>query len=338
MIAIAAELSKLQAPRPVETLFLGGGTPSILPEALMDRMCDELARWLPLAKDGEWSIEANPLDVQDDYCRHLCRRGMNRISIGGQSFQSHKLRQLERDHSGADLLASIECAMRHFDSVSIDLIFASPGESRSDWCSDLEMAIASGVPHISTYGLTYEKGASFWSKEKKGVLVRLSEDEELALYEEAIDRLTTAGYEHYEVSNFAKPGHRCRHNETYWNGGSWWAFGPSAARYVAGVRSVNHRGTLEYLRRIRNGFSPVDEMEILNEEQSIRDRFVFGMRRLQGVNWATLRNEASAQVADSIEASLQKHIQAGWVTREGDIVRLTHQGLLISDGLWKEYL
>jgi oxygen-independent coproporphyrinogen III oxidase len=336
--ALEIELSELKIPRPVETLFLGGGTPSILPRGPMERMLSLLRVWLPMHPHGEWSMEANPLDITDSFCRHVKSLGVNRLSIGGQSFHSAKLKRLERDHSPEQLKESVWIAMEHFDSVSLDLIFAAPDETLEGWHSDLNQATQLGVQHVSTYGLTFEKGARFWGMRQRHEIDSVPEDLELELYKSAIDFLCQHGFEHYEISNFAKPGNSCRHNQNYWLGKPWWAFGPSAARYVGGNRSVNHRGTLEYIRRIENHHSAVDEFERLTPEQMVRERFVFGMRQLAGVNWGALKSETELAVGQSMEIAIEKHVAAGWMIRDGDQIRLSREGLFISDALWSEYL
>ncbi len=336
--ALEIELSELKQPRPVETIFLGGGTPSIMPSDSMARLMNMLQRWLPMSETGEYSMEANPLDVTEAFCRQIASLGVNRLSIGGQSFQPWKLKQLERDHSPEQLIGCIELAMQHFSFVSLDLIFAAPNETLADWQSDLKMAIELGVQHVSTYGLTYEKGARFWGMRERHEIESVPEELELDLYKEAIETLTSHGMEHYEISNFGKPGHQCRHNQNYWQGKPWWAFGPSAARYVGGIRSVNHRGTLEYIRRIEQDRSPVAEFEPLTPEQMIREKFVFGMRQLVGVDWEALKSEADIATVNSMDAVIQRHLEAGWMVRDGKNVCLSRDGLFISDALWSEYL
>ena len=336
--ALEIELSELIQPRPVETIFVGGGTPSILPEQQMDRLLRMLLHWMPISSTGEWSMEANPLDVTDEFCEQTSSLGVNRLSIGGQSFQLSKLQRLERDHSPAQLTASVKCAKKYFSSISLDLIFAAPDETLVGWRDDLKSAIELDVQHISTYGLTFEKGARFWGMRERHEILSLPEELELELYKEAMKSLCDNEFEHYEISNFAKPGHACKHNQNYWLGTPWWAFGPSAARFVGSNRSVNHRGTIEYIRRIEQNRSPVEELEHLSLDQKIRERFVFGMRQLAGVNWNSLKSEAETSTRNSIEEVILRHIEAGWMLRDGENVCLSRDGLFISDALWSEYL
>lgn len=339
LAALEIELGAMVEPRPVQTLFLGGGTPSILPLQLMERLLSLLARWLPLHGDNrEWSIEANPIDITPDRLALWRSFGIDRISLGGQSFDENKLLTLERDHTPKQLRTAIDLAQRTMGSVSLDLIFAAPGERLHVWERDLASAIACDLDHISTYGLTYEKGAKFWGQRERHQLKTVSEDDELAMYAMAIDTLSSSGFEHYEISNFARPGHPCRHNQTYWQGKPWWAFGPSAARYIGNIRSVNHRSTLTYLRRIEAGVSPVYEREVLNDSQKIRERFVFGMRQMAGVDWLELASHCDAETRNAMGAKIAEHLEAGWMQCEGDRVRLTRRGLFVSDSLWHHYL
>ncbi|XZE43000.1 radical SAM family heme chaperone HemW [Pirellulaceae bacterium SH467] len=349
LTALERELKGLQVPRSVQTIFLGGGTPSILPLPLLSRLLDLLHGWLPISQDAdvarihdspstEFSIEANPLDITHAFCQSCVQHGIDRISIGGQSFQPSKLQRLERDHSPTQLRHAIAIAKEHFARVSVDLIFGAPDESIDDWCRDLDALIATEIGHVSTYGLTYEKGAKFWSLREKGMLAPVSEDCELNMYEEAIDRLTAAGFVHYEVSNFCKPGEQCVHNQAYWMGRPWWAFGPSAARYVGNRRSVNHRSTLEYLKRLESDKSPVDESEDLNEDQRLRERFVFGMRQLQGVPWDSWKKSGPNESVAHIDSNIRRHIEHGWMQKVEDRIALTRKGLMLSDSLWSEYL
>ncbi len=246
--ALEWELALLETPRLVETIFLGGGTPSHLPPGALRRLLRLVEHWFPFTAGGEFTIEANPLDLTNELLHEMDESAVTRISLGVQSFQAEKLRLLERDHSGEDVrLLMHSLADRERWSTSLDLIFGAPGESLEDWSLDLDEAVSLRPDDISLYGLTFERGTSFWSRRLKGELRSQEEEAERAMYLAAIDRLTAAGYEHYETSNFALPGHRCRHNETYWAAHAYYGVGPGAARYVDGVRSSNHRSTTTWL-------------------------------------------------------------------------------------------
>jgi oxygen-independent coproporphyrinogen-3 oxidase len=336
--AIGTELSWLETPQSVETIFLGGGTPSILSPWLMERLLGSIRTWLPIQGAREWTIEANPRDITQSNLDLWRSFGINRISIGGQSFQPRKLKMLERDHSPEELSKAIELALTRMNRVSLDLIFAAPGETLDEWQADLKGCIGSGIGHVSTYGLTFEKGARFYGQLQRQQIAKVDEQLELDMYNLAIDTLGAVGIEHYEISNFAIEGQECQHNQAYWNSDRWWGFGPSAASYLGNTRSVNHRGTLQYLRRIQEESSPIDEQDQLTEDQQHRERFVFGMRQRKGVVWDQIQVGFSRGTCDAIQRVLEKHIAQGWIEQVGQRVRLTRAGLVISDGLWHEYL
>ena len=224
-------------------------------------------------------------------------------------------------------------------SLAFDLIFAAPGETLAVWRKDLETAPSPEPDHVSTYGLTYERGARFWSQRARGLLPNVDEDLERAMYELAIDMLTDAGFEHYEVSNFAHPGHRCRHNEAYWLGDEYFGIGPGAARYVAGRREVNHRSTTNYLRRVLDGKLATAESEELSPEDRAREkRLVFRLRRLEGIDCRVFERLTGFSVLQLVGDSLSRFLQAGFLEQINHQVRLTRKGLLLSDSIWPEFL
>lgn len=335
--AVTRELANLGCPQTVNTIFIGGGTPTLLPPEPMERLFEAMRRWIPLATDGEWSIEANPQDVDRDLCRRLRKNGISRISLGGQSFDSAKLQMLGREHTGEQLASGIDLASQWFDDVAVDLIFGVPGENMQVWKSDLRTATALGANHISTYGLTYEKGARYWGQLQKGEIVAIPEETELEMYLYAIATLTEHGMNHYEVSNFAKPGSECRHNQTYWQGDAWLGFGPGAAGYVGGTRSVNHRSTVKYLQRMEAGQSPVAESQTLDWSTRTRERFIFGMRQLQGINWRAFESFGEPQTVQAVAEQIPKHVALGFLEWQSGYIRLTPRGLPISDSLWVDY-
>jgi oxygen-independent coproporphyrinogen-3 oxidase len=336
--AIAAELAWLGTPRPVDTLFFGGGTPTQLPADRLARLIQLARRWFPLADGYELSIEANPADVTDDLLAQLAELGVSRISLGGQSFDQAKLVRLERDHTPEQLSAAVTISKRWMQSVSVDLIFGVPGESLAGWQHDLDTLLALKPDHVSTYGLTFERGTAFWSRLNHGQLARLDEDLEATMYAAAIDTLAAAGLEHYEVSNFARPGHRCRHNEIYWAGGGYYAAGPGAARFVDGRRELNHRSTTTWLRRVLGGQSPVAESEILPPADRARELLVFGLRRLAGVDRQSFCQVTGFEIDQLVGRELAELARLGLMRVEPDGVRLTRAGLFVSDAIWPRLL
>lgn len=326
------------APREVDTLYFGGGTPTHLSAALLRQLAHFVLKWHPLADGHEWTVEGNPADTNAGMIDTLATLGVTRLSLGSQSFHAEKLLLLERDHEAADIAEAVRLAKGAGLQVSLDLIFATPGETLASWSDDLSAVIALEPNHISTYGLTFEQGTEFWNRKAKGELVEADEELQREMYALAIDRLTDSGFEHYEVSNFAKPSCRSRHNQVYWSGDGYYAAGPGAARYVGGVRETNVRSTTAYLERVLAGKSPVAEHEELSGEARAREVLVFGLRRMEGVSRAEFHARTGYSVDELVAKPLKKFVDLGLLSDDGDWIRLTREGLFVSDAIWPEML
>jgi oxygen-independent coproporphyrinogen-3 oxidase len=340
--ALALELTALERPREVDTLFLGGGTPTHLEPPQLARLLEQVQHWFPLAPGGEFSIEANPIDLADNVARErsavLAAAGVTRVSLGAQTFRADKLRLLERDHDAAAIRRALELARGFANSVSLDLIFGAPGETLDQWQADLDAALELEPDHVSTYGLTFERGTRFWSRKLHGELAQLPEEIERDMYALAIDRLIAAGFEHYEVSNFARPGHRCRHNEVYWAGAEYFAAGPGAARYVAGRREVNHRSTLTWIDRLERGQSPVAESETLDAEDRARELLVLALRRREGIARDEFQRRTGHEIDALVGRELARYTDLGLFAEEHGRLVLTRKGLYVSDAIWPAFL
>ncbi len=338
LAGIETELSWLGMPRPVDTMYFGGGTPTYLSPAHLLQLCEVALKWHPLAEGYEWTVEANPGDIDPEKIQTLSTQGVNRLSLGSQSFRSQKLTLLERDHSAEDICSTVELSRQSGISVSLDLIFGTPGETLAQWESDLTQAIRLEPDHISTYGLTFERGTQFWNRLQHHELIPVAEELERDMYLMAIDRLAEAGFDHYEISNFARPEHRSRHNEIYWSGQGYFAAGPGAARYVAGVRQTNHRSTTTYLRRVQRGESPVAEEERLDDLARAREVLVFGLRRIAGIERTTFATQTGFTLEELAAEAIRRFVDLGMLVDDGERVCLTREGLLISDSLWPELI
>jgi oxygen-independent coproporphyrinogen-3 oxidase len=338
LAALATELSWLNAPREVDTLYFGGGTPTYLAPEPLRRLCDLVLKWHPLAAGYEWTVEANPGDLDAQRLAVLADCGVNRLSLGSQSFHARKLNLLERDHTATDIERAVALSRQAGMAVSLDLIFGVPGETLEDWQADLQQALALAPEHVSTYGLTFEQGTQFWNRRQHGELASIDEELERDMYLAAIDTLNAAGFEHYEVSNFARPGKRSRHNETYWSGRGYFAAGPGASRYVDGRRQTNHRSTTAYLDRVLKNESPVAEEETLDAEERAREFLVFGLRRLEGVEREEFQSRTGYALDELAGATIERFVRLGMLSDDGQRVRLTREGLLVSDSLWPELL
>ncbi|MEO1972566.1 MAG: radical SAM family heme chaperone HemW [Pirellulaceae bacterium] len=337
--SIALEMAAYDdLPCQVDTIFLGGGTPSQVRDDHWRQLAAMLHRNFPLSADGEWSVEVNPEDVDRGYLEQLRTDGVTRVSLGVQSLSDDKLRTLERQHTGQQARDAIQLAIDIMDTVSADLIFAAPNETLSRWKDDLASVIDLGVDHISTYGLTFEQGAAFWSQREKGLLKTVGEELELDMYLLAIESLIGAGFEHYEISNFARPGNRCRHNDCYWTGATYHAIGPGAARHLKGRRETNHRSTTEYLRRLQEGRSPVAESDEADDRERALEVLVFGLRRIDGVDRDWFLANTGFNLDDLGGQALQEYRGEGWLQDDGRRIALSRRGLVISDSLWGRLL
>lgn len=336
--ALEWECQRLGGPRRVTTLFIGGGTPTRLPLPQLARLFDLLETHFPLADGGELSVEANPEDITPELLRRLVERGVNRISLGVQSFASSKLRLLQRDHDRDSASKAIRMAADAIGNVSIDLIFAVPGETPAAWRADLETALALPINHLSTYALTYEKGTEFWGRRSRGEWRVTEEQDEISMYESARQLCGLAGLTQYEISNFAAEGFRCEHNLAYWQGRGWYASGPGAAKFVDGYREVNHRSPITYIRWLREGRSPVAESERITPTQWACERAAFGVRMRDGIDLEAIRRDSGVCVRTLRHQEIADCVERGWLTLEGGHCRLTDAGLLMADGVAAAFL
>ncbi|MGY8769510.1 MAG: radical SAM family heme chaperone HemW [Pirellulales bacterium] len=336
--ALEIEIGQRESPVELDTLFFGGGTPSHLNLRQLERLFSMIRQSFHWNSTAEISLEANPIDITADKVALLSSVGVNRVSLGVQSFNNQKLKTLERDHDQTVAITAVNLLRPALQSLAVDLIFATPSESLKTWNNDLETATSLDVNHVSTYGLTFEKGTAFWSRLLRSELNEAEEELQRDMYLSGIDHLTAHSLQHYEVSNFAKPGHSCRHNEAYWLGHSYFAFGAGAARYVDGKRETNHRSTTTYIKKVRAGESPTAESEMLDPESLARERLVFGLRRMQGIELTDFQQQTGYQVQQLIQRKLEQYLEANLLEIQQNHLRLTRAGLLVSDSIWPDFL
>jgi oxygen-independent coproporphyrinogen-3 oxidase len=336
--ALEAEIGWLDKHYEVDTVFFGGGTPSHLSAKNLERLNAIVRSRFEISKFAEVTAECNPGDLNADRAAALAACGVTRISLGVQSLSLEKLNILERDHSREVVEQAMTQARSFANSVSLDLIFAAPGESMAQWKSDLADAIQLAPDHFSTYELTYEKGTQFWNRRARRELESADEDLRCRMYEHAMDTLARHGYRQYEISSFAKLGHESRHNHVYWSGDPYFAFGPGAARYVDGIRETNHPSTLRYLKQVEAEISPVASSEKLSPEASARELLAIGLRRLRGVNFRNFKNQTGFSVDELIAKVRPSLQQLGLVEIDSENIRLTRAGILVCDSVAREIL
>ncbi len=336
--ALEAELSCLGEPHAVETLYLGGGTPSYLPLQALQRVVDMARHWFPLQPGHEFTLEANPTDLTAELASQLVSWGVTRVVLGVQSFQEATLVELERDHREEEIRGAVGVLQDSGIHLSLDMMFAVPGQTLAGWERDLEGAVELSPEHISVLGLVIEQGTPFHARAEKGELVETGEELQRSMYLAALDKLQGAGFEHYEISSFSKPGHRSRHNQVYWNGEDYYAAGPGATRFINGCRETNHRETTTYLEKINAGLSPVCETSQLSAEMAARERLVFGLCQIQGVQAGEFLERTGYPLRELMGEYLEQYTSKGLLDWDESMLRLTRDGLLVSDSLWPPLL
>ena len=336
--ALAVELERVREPLDLDTLYLGGGTPSHLGPDGLRRLFDLLHVKLRPVAGAEVSIECNPEDVTAALAEAALACGVTRASLGAQSLDAATLRALDRSHAADDVRRTVALLGERGLAVNIDLMTAAPGQSLTAVERDLDAAIAIGPQHVSVYCLTWEKGTAFEGLRRTGALAAADEGDERAMFEAAIDRLEAAGYEHEEVSNFARPGHRCRHNEAYWDCRPWEAFGPGAARFDGRTRITNHRSPVTWMNRVLTGDDVTGDVDAMDAEAAARERLVVGLRRRAGVERAAFRAASGLDLDDLAAPAITRWVVQGLATDDGETIRLTRAGLLVSDSLWADVL
>ena len=320
---------------PVDTVFIGGGTPTMLAPEDLVRMVDGVREVFGLAEGAEVTTEANPDSVTPEGLARLAEGGFTRVSVGMQSAVPHVLRVLERTHQPANVALAVEAARAAGLHTSVDLIYGTPGESLDDWRASLDAAVGLEPDHISAYALVVEEGTRLAAQVRRGQVPAPEDDDEAAKYEVADEVLRSAGYEWYEVSNWARtPGARCRHNEGYWDDGNWWGVGPGAHSHVGGVRWWNVKHPNAYAARLASGVSPAAGRETLTAEQRHDERVLLGVRLAEGLPVEDLQADGRAAVAGLIADGL---VDAAAALRRQRVV-LTRQGRLLADTVVRRLL
>ncbi len=339
LAALEREMAMQGTPQEVDTIFIGGGTPTRLDAWGLERLLVMVRRWFPLTPGGEWTVEANPGTLDEAKADVLCSGGVNRVSLGAQSFQPALLRALERNHTPDEVARALEWVRPRFPRWSLDLIFGVPGSTIAHWTADLNAALELGPAHLSCYGLVYEKGTALWKQWQAGQVRAVDEESERAMYAHTIDRLDRAGLAMYEISNFARPGHESRHNLVYWANDAYFGVGVGAARYVRGIRSVNTRDLFAYLRRIEAGEPATGPTETLEPEARARETAVLMLRRTRiGIDRGDFARRTGFDLDALAGPVLERSIAQGLLEDNGCRVRFTREGRFLADSVLCELL
>ncbi len=320
----------------VETIYFGGGTPSQLETRELNTIIDCVKQHYNVSEKPEITVESNPDNLSRDYLQSLYNIGVNRLSIGIQSFKNEDLELMNRAHNCKEAEQCVSIARGvGFKNLSIDLIYGLPNSSLKDWKSNIKKALKLNPEHISAYNLTIEKGTPLAHSVAKG-RVNIPSDEEIVMqHNTLVSSLNTAGFEHYETSNFAKKGYRSQHNSSYWKGTHYVGFGPSAHSFNGNSRSWNIANTKKYVDSMRKGKS-YSETEILSEIDSINEFILTGLRTVEGINLQHFRSNFGEKADEQLMKESQSSISKGLLEKTENRLAITSTGKVLLDGVTAE--
>lgn len=317
----------------VETLFIGGGTPSLMKPKQIEKLVNTLENHFEFLPNAERTIECNPGTADMENFKAYKQLNFNRMSMGVQSFNQAELNFLERIHSPEEVFDAFELARSlGFENISLDLIFAIPGQTLETLDYTLDRTLECKSDHISAYSLIYEPGTPLYTKMKKGKVIPQVEDNDIAFYNLINERLTDAGFEQYEVSNYAKPGKRCKHNLKYWHGENYFAFGPSAHGYIGDKRYKNFRSNHKYFKLIEAGSLPNEETEILSNSEKMFER-VFLELRADGLDTVKFKNDFGLDLWQERSKDIQRMEENGFLSFEDSKIKLSKDGYFVGDNV-----
>ena len=337
LIADMAHEAALLPGRRLTSIFFGGGTPSLMPPALVESLLTAAARFWAFDPDIEITLEANPSSVEAARFAALAAAGINRVSLGVQALDDETLRFLGRLHDAREGLAALDVAQQHFDRVSFDLIYARPAQTPAMWEAELARALAFGTGHLSLYQLTIEPGTRFATLVREGKLIHLDNDAAADLF--ALTRMMTdaAGLPAYEVSNHARPGEQSRHNLTYWRYGDYAGIGPGAHGRRLGQATTRHRKPENWLSSVARSGHGLAEQRALSPTEQASEALLMGLRLGEGVDLAALATRLGLPGAALIDAAKARFYgDLGLITQTGDRLVVTPDGMPLLDGLLGE--
>ncbi len=338
LAALRAEIA-VTATAQARTLFFGGGTPTLYSPAAIAQIIDDVRARFALPLDAEITSEANPDPALPNHLPALRAAGVNRLSIGVQTFDADELRVTGRRHSAADVVRAVAAGRAAgFENISLDLIFAIPGQTETSWAGSLQAAIDLGVEHISCYGLTVEAGTPYATWFAREPAAFADDTREAAFYAQAIAMLGAAGFEQYEISNWARPGFRCRHNAGYWANDDYIGLGVSAASYRDGTRSVHTRELATYIESAGAGLPIPGESEHLTGEARLGEAIMLALRTAEGVDLALFRERYGTDVAAHYAPVVDDMVGGGMLVRTADALLLTERGRFVANDVCGAFL
>ena len=322
----------------LRTLYIGGGTPTALSAPQLEVLLKGLTKNLDLSALEELTIEANPGDLDEDKIAVLKNSAVNRVSLGVQTFDDKMLKKIGRSHLEKDIYENIDrLKLAGFDNISIDLIYALPGQTMEQVKDNVAKAIGLDIPHMSLYSLILENHTVFMNRMRRGKLPLPKEELEAEMFEYIIAELERAGFEHYEISNFSKHGFESRHNLMYWDNAEYYGIGAGASGYVNGIRYKNHGPIRHYLSAVEEGNARITE-EHLSQKEQMEEEMFLGLRKKSGVSMARFE-EKFGRSFDGLYGEIVKDlVQQGLMQIEGDRVRMTKRGLFLGDTVAERFI
>lgn len=345
------ELRKQSLPDPVHTIYIGGGTPSLLNPASVKQLKDCMNRNYRVMPDLEFTVEANPDDISPEWLEAMSRTGVNRISMGVQTFHDGHLKLLRRRHNSERAIQAVHLCQEHgFRNISIDLIYGLPEQTLEEWKADVAQAIALNVQHLSAYALIYEENTALWRMREQNKVQEADEELSLSMFEYLITELKNNGFEHYEISNFGLPGFHSRHNSSYWNDTPYLGCGASAHSFIGMERMYNTANIDQYIKditRCREENLPYKEVchcEVLDRYEHYNDRIITGLRTAAGLDLEKLEQDFGTELKNYCLKMAAPHLKENTlqITEENGhpqgVLKLSHRGLFLSDGIMSDLL
>lgn len=327
-------------PVQIHTIFIGGGTPTVLTQAQMQQLLQMIDRYFPhRSADLEFTVEANPESSSYELLEVMRSGGVNRISFGVQTFRSRLLKEIGRIHGVNEVLQSVQWARQlGIENISLDLMFGLPKQTVKDVEETIEQAIALTPKHISGYSLKVEEGTLFHYLQERGQLSLPSEDEEFLMYQVMRDRFKKAGYEQYEISNFALPGYESQHNSTYWKNETYYGLGTGAHGYLEPHRYANVKGIQAYIESLSKGHRPIAEQYEVTPQESMENFMILGLRLREGVEEHRFRKQFGISMDQVFGETLEELMDRGFLIQQEGKFTLTEQGLLFGNEVFASFL
>ncbi|WP_319471038.1 radical SAM family heme chaperone HemW [uncultured Trichococcus sp.] len=334
------QLSKqLHPEETISTFYIGGGTPTTLKERQLERLLNGIRSTYSLPKGAEFTMEANPESVSFEKLKIMRDYGVNRLSMGVQSFNNDILKKIGRIHTAEQVYTSVANARKAgFENMTIDLIFRLPNQTMADFEDSLKKALELDLPHYSIYALILENKTVFYNLMRQGKLPLPSEDTEADMYALAIDTMSRNGRSQYEISNFALPGYESQHNLTYWKNESYFGFGAGAHGYVDGVRYHNHGPIQQYLAPLRDNSLPIIRQQRLSKNEQMEEEMILGLRTMAGVSQKHFAVKFQTPLLDQYAAVISDLVAEGLLVIDGDRIRLTQRGVFLGNEVFRSFL